>query len=287
MSLAMTENTSRPSIIDSASFRLDHDAPNVMTTASTKRYLQQQVRNGVQHEQQVADFTRQTRHQLASTDAEIRLMRRQLQKLEEAKLLDSVVSKFINNDATADVKPKKRPQRKISREFEDIKMDTVTGKLIQATPGRLHGMSHVTEEDVTWLGHPEAIQSSRRPLKRGSLTNSKLDIDPARLAQLQAIAASKASAGALAASSSRTTDSRDVSALDTPTPTPIQRTASLQPNSTAYTALAALKTSDMQRSNSFSSQQGLLSAARKKAAQLSSITRTEGSSRSGSFSTTK
>lgn len=156
-------------------------------------------------------------------------------------------------------------------------MDTVTGKLIQATPGRLHGMSHVTEEDVTWLGHPEAIQSSRRPLKRGSLTNSKLDIDPARLAQLQAIAAS----------SSRTTDPRDVSALDTPTPTPIQRTASLQPNITAYTALAALKTSDMQRSNSFSSQQGSLSAAKKKAAQLSSITRTEGSSRSGSFSSTK
>lgn len=272
----MTENTSRPSIIDSASFRLDHDAPNVMTTASTKRYLQQQVRNGVQHDQQVADFTRQTRHQLASTDAEIRLMRRQLQKLEEAKS-DSVVSKFINNDANADGKLKKRPQRKISREFEDIKMDTVTGKLIQATPGRLHGMSHVTEEDETWLGHPEAIQSSRRPLKRGSLTNSKLDIDPARLAQLQAIAAS----------SSRTTDLRDVSVLDTPTPTPIQRTASLQPNSTAYTALAALKTSDMQRSNSFSNQQGLLSAARKKAAQLPSVTRTEGSSRSGSFSTTK
>ena len=86
----MTDNTSLPSIISNVSRPLNHDSPSVMSVSSTKRYRLQQVFNGVQHDQQLAEYGRQTRHQLATADAEMRLVRKQLQKLEEAKNKESI-----------------------------------------------------------------------------------------------------------------------------------------------------------------------------------------------------
>lgn len=91
---SMTENTTRPSIIEGASFRLTHDTASVMSVSSTKRYLHQRVRTEVHHDQEMSGIRRQARHHVATADAEIRLMRRRLQKLENSKQQESAVTKY-------------------------------------------------------------------------------------------------------------------------------------------------------------------------------------------------
>ena len=213
-------------------------------------------------------------------------------------------------------KSKKPQQRRLSREFEDVDIDIVTGKLVaNLTMTKPRSGSFSTqrkqmtdEESTTWVGDPEAILSVRRPLK----TVSAVDIETARIMQQQAsprnsivtemygeilespvviqptnniLLSFPSSENSVLPGRQKMSDKSNEQHVSPPR-SPIVIQKSLRPLSSAHTT--SLRREDVpKRSNSFHSNQDIL-IARRKAAQLPSslARRTEAipTTRSNSFS---